>query len=238
MSDEQSRLYAAQDVRENTNPTPNQPEAADKTSPAGDGWRMLEANVDYQQDGDQELCSDVWCEIPKSHLGRMVYYANTFRRRTAQSQSETPTPDGDPIQDMRDYHHYEEGIYDARKGVHELLCRDDGEAIDKDWDAMLPVARFEWFFEKGDRSVGIQDSAFWMLAENQSGTILEQLQYELSAALARCAEAEKERDAAFNEHRRIFTAFEAKASRLRDELTADRDSLRAQLSKEAGGTGE
>ena len=59
-------------------------------------------------------------------------------------------------------------------GMHELLAGVDGDSaimLPDDWYEK-PIARFQYHIDAGDPSVGIDGSSGWVLAEDQSGTVL------------------------------------------------------------------
>lgn len=65
------------------------------------------------------------------------------------------------------------GIGSAREGVQEVSAGEDGypDGTPEQW-ADKPFARIEWFHDAGDPSVGMQGWSGWVLAADQTGTVV------------------------------------------------------------------
>lgn len=68
---------------------------------------------------------------------------------------------------------HQDGLADARKGIHELFVGEDSLLDGLEGD--LPFCRFQEYSDSGDDSVGIPARAYWALSEDQVGTELERL---------------------------------------------------------------
>jgi hypothetical protein len=69
---------------------------------------------------------------------------------------------------------FDAGAECARKGVHELFLSEAG-AVLPGLTGEKAFCRFEFFEDRGDASVGISGHSYWALAEDQTGTELEDL---------------------------------------------------------------
>jgi hypothetical protein len=69
---------------------------------------------------------------------------------------------------------FDGGVACARKGVHELFLNENGAAL-PGLTGEKPFCRFEFFEDRGDASVGMPGHSYWALAENQTGTELQDL---------------------------------------------------------------
>lgn len=94
----------------------------------------------------------------------------------AKAEAVPATPAGDEAQgDAEPLDHFERGLIAARKGIQELFVDENRAAAIAVWEGDKPIARFVWYEDGGDASVGEPGRAYWALAEDQTGTELADL---------------------------------------------------------------